>query len=75
MKPGDRAGDKPRPVRDERAFSRTVAEELARLRGRSLGPCATCGRSVFVAQSFTRLSGRVEHVRCPSGRQRSPARN
>jgi hypothetical protein len=72
MKSGDRSGEQPRPLRGEHGFARTVAEELARLRGRSLGACATCGRSVFLAQSFTRLRGRVIHVRCPIAAVRSP---
>lgn len=44
---------------------RTVRDELARERGRDLGACAACGRPVFFEQSFTRLNGRVAHVRCP----------
>jgi hypothetical protein len=73
MKPGDLSGEAPRPVHGERGFSRTVAAELAKLRGRSVGACAACGRSVFMAQSFTRLRGRVLHVRCPIVFVRSPA--
>jgi ribosomal protein S27AE len=73
MKPGDRSGEDPRPLHDERGFSRTVAEELARVRGRKLGACVACGRAVFMAESFTRLRGRVRHVRCPMAPVRSPA--
>ncbi|HEX4110147.1 MAG TPA: hypothetical protein VHX88_18595 [Solirubrobacteraceae bacterium] len=51
-----------------RAFAGTVRDELMRLRGRSVGLCATCGRPVFVQQSFSRLRGGVVHVRCPGAR-------
>ena len=47
------------------AFTGTVRDELARLRGRNLGACAACQQPVFVAQSFTRVEGRLVHVRCP----------
>jgi hypothetical protein len=45
-------------------FSGTVRDELARLRGRSLGACAACQQPVFVTQNFTRLQGRLVHERC-----------
>jgi hypothetical protein len=35
------------------------------LRGRTLGACAECGRQVFIEQHFTRMAGRVVHLRCP----------
>jgi hypothetical protein len=69
MTSGD--GGEPRPADNERGFSRTVAAELAKLRGRRVGACATCGRSVFL-ENFTRLRGRVRHVRCPIAPVRSP---
>ena len=43
-----------------------VSPELAGLRGRRLGTCASCGEGVFAAQSFTRFHGCVTHVRCAS---------
>jgi hypothetical protein len=42
-----------------------VRDELAELRGRILGECAACGHAVYSEHSFTRLEGRVVHVRCP----------
>ncbi|MEA2150483.1 MAG: hypothetical protein QOD69_2313 [Solirubrobacteraceae bacterium] len=42
----------------------SVGDELARLRGRTIGACASCGRAVFL-ENFTRFRGRVVHVRCP----------
>jgi hypothetical protein len=69
----DRSGQQPRWIHRPQGFAGTVGEELARLRGRSVGACEACGRSVFVAQSFTRLKGRVVHVRCPVAPTLSPA--
>lgn len=43
-----------------------VDDELARLRGRRLGTCRTCGKPVFQSQCFTRFRGFVTHVRCAS---------
>lgn len=43
-----------------------VRDELAKLRGRILGDCAACGRTVYFEHNFTRLNGRVVHVRCPT---------
>jgi len=43
-----------------------VRDELARLRGRILCNCAACGRTVYFEHNFTRLNGRVTHVRCPT---------
>lgn len=42
-----------------------VRDELAKLRGRVLGTCAACGHTVYLEHNFTRLNGRVVHVRCP----------
>lgn len=42
-----------------------VGNELAKLRGRILGDCAACGRTVYLERNFTRLRGRLLHVRCP----------
>lgn len=42
-----------------------VRDELAKLHGRILGDCAACGRTVYLAQNFTRVHGQVVHVRCP----------
>lgn len=41
------------------------------LRGKNLGPCAACGRPVFGEQDFSRVRGRVMHVRCPISAHRS----
>lgn len=53
-----------------------IRDELAKLRGRILGECATCGRTVYLAHNFTRRDGQVVHVRCPittsSTRRASP---
>ncbi len=58
--------DRPPPrLGRERGFSGTVRDELARLRGKNLGACAACGQPVYAAQNFTRLTGRVIHLRCP----------
>ena len=46
-------------------FPGIVRDELAKLRGKSLGVCARCGKPVFLAQSFTRFGGHTAHVRCP----------
>jgi hypothetical protein len=70
---GDRSGRQPRWIHRAQGFTGTVGEELTRLRGRRVGACEVCGRSVFAAQSFTRLKGRVVHVRCPIAPARSPA--
>jgi hypothetical protein len=75
MKPGDRSEQQRHPVHDEPGSSRTVAGALARLRGRKVGACATCGRSVFLAENFTRLRGRVRHVRCAIAPVRSATRD
>ena len=48
-------------------FSDTVRDELAKLLGKSVGACARCGRPVSLQQSFTRVQGRIDHVRCPVG--------
>jgi hypothetical protein len=45
--------------------STDVRDELAKLRGRILGDCAACGHAVYFEHNFTRLNGRVIHVRCP----------
>jgi hypothetical protein len=62
---------------DHRSPSAPVSHELAGLRGRPLGACATCGEPVFAAESFTRFRGRVAHVRCAvaarAGRASAPA--
>lgn len=47
------------------AVAGAVRDELAKLRGRNLGACAACGRTVYFEHNFTRCSGRVVHVRCP----------
>ena len=60
----DGLGPQPRWIHRAHRFTGSVGEELARLRGRRIGTCSACGRSVFTAQSFTRLKGRVLHVRC-----------
>ncbi len=48
-----------------------MRDELAALRGRNLGPCAACGRSVYFEHNFSRSRGRVVHVRCPIGARNS----
>jgi len=48
-----------------------IDRELAQLRGKNLGTCAACGRPVFGEQDFSRLRGRVMHVRCPITARRS----
>jgi hypothetical protein len=59
--------------------SARASHELAGLRGRPLGNCASCGEAVFAAESFTRFRGRVVHVRCAvaerHGRPVQPARS
>jgi hypothetical protein len=51
----------------------TIPDELAKLRGRQIGPCVACGRPVFFEHNFTRLQGRVVHVRCPISAGRAPS--
>ncbi len=65
IEPAGRYQRPPPRLGHEPGFSGTVRDELARLRGKNLGPCAACGRPVFVAHDYTRLRGRVVHVRCP----------
>jgi hypothetical protein len=55
------------PSHHEHGLSGTVRDELAALRGRNLGPCARCGRSVYFEHNFSRYRGRIVHVRCPIG--------
>lgn len=45
--------------------SGAVFDELAGLRGKELGTCGACGRPVFLESNFTRLKGRLLHIRCP----------
>lgn len=52
--------------------SGTVYDELAGLRGKELGACAACGRTVFLESNFTRVKGRVIHVRCPLAQDDQP---
>jgi len=49
----------------EHTSAGVVHDDLAGLRGKELGACAACGRPVFLESNFTRLKGRVIHVRCP----------
>jgi hypothetical protein len=63
-RPADRTGWLPPRVDPRRAFSGTVRDELARLRGRSVGACASCQQHVFITQNFTRVQGRLVHERC-----------
>jgi hypothetical protein len=49
----------------EHSPSGTVHDELDGLRGKELCACAVCGRPVFLERNFTRVAGRVIHVRCP----------
>ncbi|MEA2186438.1 MAG: hypothetical protein QOK16_1449 [Solirubrobacteraceae bacterium] len=62
--PADRIQRLTPRVDPRRAFCGTVRDELARVRGRSLGACAACQQPVFVTQNFTRLQGRLVHERC-----------
>jgi hypothetical protein len=55
----------PPHVVHEHPPSGTAHDELAGLRGKELGTCAACGRPVFLESNFTRVTGRVVHVRCP----------
>ncbi len=63
----DRAAPALPPARREQEASGAVRDELAALRGRNLGPCAACGRSVYFEHNFSRSRGRLVHVRCPIG--------
>lgn len=60
-----------RPCAASRSAPRTpglpaaVRDELAKLRGRILTDCATCGRTVYLTHNLTRPHGQVVHVRCP----------
>lgn len=56
-----------RGVGRDSGFSGTVRDELAKLRGKSVGACAGCGLPVFLQQSFTRVQGQIVHVRCAVG--------
>jgi hypothetical protein len=49
----------------DRHLAATVRDELTRLRGKTIGACAVCGHAVFFEYNFTRLRGRLVHVRCP----------
>ena len=60
----DRSQWPPASMRPQQVSSGTVRDELARLRGRSLGACAACQQTVFVTQNFTRVQGRLVHERC-----------
>jgi hypothetical protein len=51
--------------RRDRGGSAGVRAELVALRGRKLGACSACGQPVYLAHNFTRVRGRVMHVRCP----------
>jgi hypothetical protein len=55
----------PTPATRPPGLPDAVRAELAKLRGRILGTCATCGHTVYLEHNFTRLNGRVLHVRCP----------
>jgi hypothetical protein len=57
--------DLPRPASRTTRPSGVARDELAKLRGRILGDCAACGRTVYFEHNFTRLNGCVVHVRCP----------
>jgi hypothetical protein len=62
----------PRHQDRDRNLASTARDELTRLRGKTIGVCAVCGRPVFFEHNFTRMYGRLVHVRCPIS-ARTPA--
>lgn len=64
---------RPPPQALVRGFTGAVRDVLAKLRGKHLGACASCGKQVLSQQSFTRYQGRTAHVRCPTNAAASTA--
>lgn len=57
---------RPAPRPGSAGFAETVRDEFARVRGRTVGACAACGRPIFFgSENVSRFKGSVVHVRCP----------